>query len=285
MKSGLVALVWLACAGPVAESATDDWPWYGGPNHNGVVKDAPVTPAAEALEVVWKVPMLGRGFSGPAVADGQVFILDRCDRADTGEDVLRVLDLASGRKLWSYSHPAPGDTDEDETGMADRKWGRGRGGIWRMSGICDGRECEAERQEVVFAAFRGRSSDDGRRARDDGPGCPGGALARLGRLAKGRRAVHNQGALNPTARNATAMLAKLKTFSLSGIDALPVKVEVDVSPAGLPAQRLPREQRAQSQRPGPDEVSYWRSRCASGAATTAYGRGTKSRIPEVEYLG
>ena len=30
------------------------------------------------------------------------------------------------------------------------------------------------------------------------------------------------------------MLAKLKTFSLLGIDALPVEVEVDLSPAGLP---------------------------------------------------
>ena len=30
------------------------------------------------------------------------------------------------------------------------------------------------------------------------------------------------------------MLAKLKTFTLVGIDAIPVEVEVDVSPAGLP---------------------------------------------------
>jgi magnesium chelatase family protein len=30
------------------------------------------------------------------------------------------------------------------------------------------------------------------------------------------------------------MLAKLRTFSLLGIDALPVEVEVDVSPSGLP---------------------------------------------------
>jgi magnesium chelatase family protein len=30
------------------------------------------------------------------------------------------------------------------------------------------------------------------------------------------------------------MLAKLKTFSLLGIEALPVEVEVDVSPSGLP---------------------------------------------------
>ena len=36
------------------------------------------------------------------------------------------------------------------------------------------------------------------------------------------------------------MLAKLKTFSLLGIDALPVEVEVDVSPAGLPKMVLVR---------------------------------------------
>jgi len=34
------------------------------------------------------------------------------------------------------------------------------------------------------------------------------------------------------------MLAKLKTYSLLGIDALPVEVEVDVSPSGLPKQVL-----------------------------------------------
>ncbi|MFZ5830953.1 MAG: hypothetical protein ACOY3P_12740 [Planctomycetota bacterium] len=30
------------------------------------------------------------------------------------------------------------------------------------------------------------------------------------------------------------MLAKLRTFSLLGVEALPVEVEVDVPPAGLP---------------------------------------------------
>jgi len=34
------------------------------------------------------------------------------------------------------------------------------------------------------------------------------------------------------------MLAKLKTFTLVGIEALPVEVEVDVSPSGLPKQIL-----------------------------------------------
>jgi magnesium chelatase family protein len=34
------------------------------------------------------------------------------------------------------------------------------------------------------------------------------------------------------------MLAKLKTLSLLGIDALPAEVELDVSPAGLPKTLL-----------------------------------------------
>jgi len=34
------------------------------------------------------------------------------------------------------------------------------------------------------------------------------------------------------------MLAKLRTFSLVGIDALPVEVEVDVSPGALPKTTL-----------------------------------------------
>ena len=39
---------------------------------------------------------------------------------------------------------------------------------------------------------------------------------------------------SPGGRGDAIMLAKLKTFALVGIDALPVEVEVDVSPAGLP---------------------------------------------------
>jgi len=97
-----------------------DWPCYGGPNHNGVISNARVTPDPESLEVLWKVPMLGKGFSGPAVVDGRVFILDRRGTGDSGEDVLRVLDLASGEELWTFSRPAPGDTDEHTTGLPSR---------------------------------------------------------------------------------------------------------------------------------------------------------------------
>jgi magnesium chelatase family protein len=38
----------------------------------------------------------------------------------------------------------------------------------------------------------------------------------------------------PCSAKLVAMLAKLHTFSLLGIDALPVEVEVDVSPGAIP---------------------------------------------------
>ncbi len=43
-----------------------------------------------------------------------------------------------------------------------------------------------------------------------------------------------EGTIEPRNSVDHIMLAKLNTFSLLGIDALPVEVEVDVSPAGLP---------------------------------------------------
>ena len=61
------------------------------------------------MKVLWKVPMLSPGHSGPAIVDGQAFIIDRRGNGDGAEDVLRVLDLQTGKELWSFSHPAPGD--------------------------------------------------------------------------------------------------------------------------------------------------------------------------------
>src|SRR5215213_10984557 len=44
--------------------------------------------------------------------------------------------------------------------------------------------------------------------------------------------------ISPPSRRAFRMLAKLHTFSLLGIDALPVEVEVDVSPGAIPKTLL-----------------------------------------------
>ncbi len=56
------------------------------------------------LTAVWTVP-LERGYGAASIDGDEVFVLDR----EVGvQDTLRVLDLASGELLWSYSYESPG---------------------------------------------------------------------------------------------------------------------------------------------------------------------------------
>ena len=83
-----------------------DWPRVYGPRQDntsdqkGLLRAWP--PAGP--EVLWSVPV-GAGFGGPAVSDGKVYLLDRDEKVG---DRLRVLDLASGKELWSFAYDAPG---------------------------------------------------------------------------------------------------------------------------------------------------------------------------------
>ena len=55
--------------------------------------------------MLWTAPV-GVGFGGPAVSDGKVYLLDRDEEVG---DTLRVLDLASGKELWTFAYAAPGE--------------------------------------------------------------------------------------------------------------------------------------------------------------------------------
>jgi outer membrane protein assembly factor BamB len=84
-----------------------DWPWFGGPDQTGV---SPETGLArqwppDGPRVLWTLDV-GEGFAGVAIRDGQVFLLDR---AGEQQDVLRCLDLSSGKELWSVAYDAPGE--------------------------------------------------------------------------------------------------------------------------------------------------------------------------------
>ena len=48
---------------------------------------------------------VGAGFGGPAVSGGNVYLLDRDEKVG---DTLRVLDMASGKELWTFAYDAPG---------------------------------------------------------------------------------------------------------------------------------------------------------------------------------
>src|SRR6476469_10037991 len=85
-------------------SRADDWPQWRGPNRDGVWREKGILEAipASGLKVRWRA-RIGLGYSGPAVAQGRVFVTDHQLRTDAGRpEVERVLcfEEASGKPLW-----------------------------------------------------------------------------------------------------------------------------------------------------------------------------------------
>jgi outer membrane protein assembly factor BamB len=94
--------------GPVFAS---DWPQYLGPDRNGVSGEKGLKRAwpAEGPKVLWTVP-LGEGFGGPAVSEGKVYVYDR---ADDQTNILRCLDINTGKEEWQFTNDAPGSVSYD----------------------------------------------------------------------------------------------------------------------------------------------------------------------------
>src|ERR1041384_4881694 len=97
---GLFVLSILAC-----HTFGDDWPQYLGPTRNSLSPQKGIlrTWPEKGPEVLWTASV-GRGFGGPVVKDGKVYLLDRDDKAG---DNLRCLDFANGKDLWHFGYDAP----------------------------------------------------------------------------------------------------------------------------------------------------------------------------------
>ncbi len=100
MKRSRLIVLTIGCLW--ASAAGADWPQFLGPARNGASGETALARAwpAGGPKVLWTVP-LGAGYAGPAVRDGKVYLLDRVDNA---EDVLRCLDLLTGRPVWQYAY-------------------------------------------------------------------------------------------------------------------------------------------------------------------------------------
>jgi outer membrane protein assembly factor BamB len=100
MLTAIVLMV-LTCS-----SLAADWPQYLGPDRNstspekGLLRSWP----ENGPEVLWTVAV-GKGFGGPVVKDGKVYLLDRDDKVG---DTMRCFDLSNGKELWNFAYDAPG---------------------------------------------------------------------------------------------------------------------------------------------------------------------------------
>jgi outer membrane protein assembly factor BamB len=101
-----ISVIVLLC---VTSTFAADWPQYLGPNRNststqkGLLRTWP----KDGPKVEWTVT-LGRGFGGPVVKDGKVYLLDRDDKVG---DNMRCFDLSSGKELWNFAYNAPGSVE------------------------------------------------------------------------------------------------------------------------------------------------------------------------------
>jgi outer membrane protein assembly factor BamB len=99
----------------------DDWPQWLGPQRDSVWRERGILEKfpAGGPPVRWRTP-IGAGYSGPAVAGGKVFLLDRRVRVETadprdpfargripGTERVLCLDAQTGAEVWRFEYDCP----------------------------------------------------------------------------------------------------------------------------------------------------------------------------------
>jgi outer membrane protein assembly factor BamB len=112
---GLLVMVLMAPSG-----RGDDWPQWMGPKRDGVWREQGIVAAIPAggLPVKWRVPVAG-GYTGPAVADGRVYLMDYVRTEGelandpngrshvSGSERILCFDAATGKLLWKHEQVVP----------------------------------------------------------------------------------------------------------------------------------------------------------------------------------
>jgi outer membrane protein assembly factor BamB len=115
-------------AGPITFAPTD-WPWWRGPNRNGIAdaRQKPTLKWSETDNVLWKSPVPGRGHGSPTVVGDQVLLAT----ADHEQETQAVIcyDRKSGAQRWQTIVHRGGLT----------RGGNGRSSLASSTVACDGR--------------------------------------------------------------------------------------------------------------------------------------------------
>src|SRR5688500_12446395 len=85
-------------------ASADDWPQWRGPKRDGTWNETGLVEkfAEKELPVTWRVP-IGAGYSGPTVADGRVFVMDRQTKPKQTERIL-CFDARSGESCGKHEY-------------------------------------------------------------------------------------------------------------------------------------------------------------------------------------
>src|SRR5262245_45344200 len=101
----------------IVAARADDWPQWMGPKRDNVWREKGIldTFPKAGPKVLWRAKV-ANGFSGPAVADGLVFITDFVSKADItadnfdrekymGNERVLCLDARTGDVKWKHEYP------------------------------------------------------------------------------------------------------------------------------------------------------------------------------------
>lgn len=94
----------IAFMGGAGLSRAADWPQWRGPARDGVWTEEGLVERFDSPQVPikWRVAV-GSGYSGPTVAEGRVFVMDRVAGPSPRERVLSF-DAETGPEVWSYAY-------------------------------------------------------------------------------------------------------------------------------------------------------------------------------------
>ncbi len=114
-------------ADPITFAPTD-WPWWRGPNRNGVAdgNQKPPMKWSETENVLWKSPVPGRGHGSPIVVGDQIF-LATAQEQEAAQSVV-CYDRKTGKQLWQ--------TEVHRGGVVQK--GNGKSTLASSTPACDG---------------------------------------------------------------------------------------------------------------------------------------------------
>lgn len=93
----------------VSRTAVDDWcDWRGGAGRTGASANVPAA-LPSAPKFLWRVPMTGPALAGICIHDHMVIVAGKDERAEN--DIWRALDSETGREIWTFVQPSPGQLD------------------------------------------------------------------------------------------------------------------------------------------------------------------------------
>ena len=105
-----LSVLWMAI-GSLSLSSTgslaEDWPQWRGPSRDGTWQETDIIdklPEGQ-LRHVWST-QIGPGYSGPTVAQGRVYVMDRQPKDREATERIHCLDSQSGKSLWTFEYPA-----------------------------------------------------------------------------------------------------------------------------------------------------------------------------------